>query len=79
MRKLTEPTRVVARNAWGGYSTTFHQEFEVEADDAGATRLHYLGHNHRSYAFTRADAGRVIVQMTDGKGWSCWSFKSGGT
>lgn len=77
MKKRNEPMRIVARNAWGRDAAALHQEFEVEVCDIGKTRPHYHGHNHRSYVFALADVGRVIVNMTDGTGWSCWAFKAG--
>ncbi|RQZ70140.1 hypothetical protein [Burkholderia sp. Bp9004] len=77
MKKLNEPKRIVARNAWGRDAAALHQEFEVEASDVGKARQHYLGHNYRSYVFALADVGRVFVNMTDGTGWSCWAFKAG--
>ncbi|KVH05324.1 hypothetical protein WS84_27705 [Burkholderia anthina] len=77
MKKLNEPMRIVASNAWGRDTAALHQEFEVEVCDIGILLPHYLGHNHRGYVFGLADVGRVIVNMTDGTGWSCWAFKPG--
>jgi hypothetical protein len=75
MKQLTEYVRVNATNAWGRPSTHMEAVFEIEASDVGVTRDHYLGHNHRSVVFSYGDVGRQIVNMRDGTGWTCWSFK----
>lgn len=74
MKQLTKPKKVTAKNGLGGYSTTMHTEFEVEATDVGSTRDNFLGYRHRSYQFQRSDVGRHIQVQTDGTGWTCWYF-----
>jgi hypothetical protein len=73
MKKITEPKRVTAANAWGRDATCTHQEFQVETDDVGKTREHFLGYNHRSYTFHHHDIGRHI-NVQSSPGWTCWYF-----
>jgi hypothetical protein len=77
MKPLTEKVWRVASNAWGRPSGAFHQDFEIEASDVGYNKPHMGGFNHNWHVFTQADVGRKINQMTDGTGWTCWSFSNG--
>lgn len=76
MKELGQRKYVVANNAWGRETRVWHQPFEVTQEDVGRTREHYLGYLHTTYTFTEKDVGRVIVVMTDDKGWTCWSFQN---
>lgn len=76
MKALTSPEWSNRRNAWGNFHDVCTQDFKVEPDDVGKTRLHYLGRDHRDYTFTSTDVGRTITVMTDKSSWTCWSFKT---
>lgn len=78
MKQIGETRKVTAPNALGQYSTCWHTTYEIEASDANVVRENYLGFRHRSLKFTRGDVGRSIIVMTDGTGWTCWSFKPSG-
>lgn len=73
MKAIGESYKVTAANAWGRNSTATHQKFEITEEDVGTTHSSYLGYGRNSYTFTRADVGRIIIVMTDGTGWTCWS------
>lgn len=77
MKKVTEPeTRNVA-NAWGQYSDTTCQEFEVEPSDVGHTRPDYRGEGYSKHKFTQADVGRRIQVLTKPpSAYTCWVFAS---
>ena len=75
MKQIGEPRTVRANNAWGKPTTTRHTTYEVENSDVGRFKDHYLGHNHLSYKFRLSDVGRQMIVMTDGTGWTCWSWK----
>lgn len=74
MKALDQPTLHEGTNGWGGTSRSYHQTFEVEASDVGATRENYRGFGHSSHKFTRTDVGKTIDVLTDGTGWMCWTF-----
>ena len=74
MKAIGEKYQVTAANGLGHDSTATHQKFEITEADVGHTRDNYLGYRHKYYKFTRADIGREIIVMTDGTGWTCWSF-----
>ena len=76
MKPITEPVTKNDRNAWGGYSAVTHQQFEIEECDVGKVRPDYLGQGHMSVQLTKDSVGAVIEVLTDGKGWTCWSFIS---
>lgn len=74
VKKRDEGRRVTAANALGKYTTCIHTHYEIELEDVGKVRDHYLGYKHKSLQLTRRDVGRTINVMTDGSGWTCWDF-----
>lgn len=74
MKPITERTHQHRTSAVGRDQDVFVQRFEVEASDVGHERQHYLGFNHRHHLMGKADVGRQIEVLSDGKGWTCWSF-----
>lgn len=74
MKQIGEPRKVTAPNALGKNSTCWHTTYEIEASDVNVVRENYLGFRHRSLKLTHEDVGRTIIVMTDGTGWTCWSF-----
>lgn len=73
MKARTEKKSRTAANAWGRDDTVDVQVFEVELEDVGRVREHYLGMNHRSHAFRMMDVGQQIEVMT-APGYTSWSF-----
>lgn len=77
MKAITEKQGRTAADAWGRDQYVYYQDFEIEEVDVGLTRHHYQGMNYASVQFRRSHVGQIITVMTDGKGWTCWSFKRG--
>lgn len=38
-------------------------------------KANYLGYNRPGLMIRRSDIGKQIIVMTDGTGWTCWSWK----
>lgn len=74
MRAISDPKKATRSNAWGRDVTVTEQYFQVEPEDVGKFRHHYLGYNHRSHRFTSEEVGCSIVVYTDGTGWTSWVF-----
>lgn len=75
MKHITAPRAVrKATNCTGPEQVFWDQTLEVEADDVGKARRHYLGHNRRTYIFVQSDVGRRITNTQQGSSYSCWSF-----
>lgn len=74
MKPITLPARVrKATNCDGPEQWFIDQDFEVEAEDVGKVRDHYLGYRHKSYTVRRDDVGRHLRVTTQGE-YRCWSF-----
>lgn len=78
MKAISEKKEFTAANGWGAMSTSLRQAFEVEKEDVGVTKEHYLGFDHSSYTFGSSDVGRVIEVITYATGVysTCWYFGS---
>lgn len=75
MKKIGEAQKVTAPNAWGRDSTAIHTTYEIEEQDVGRMKANYLGYNRPGLMIRRSDIGKQIIVMTDGTGWTCWSWK----
>jgi hypothetical protein len=74
MKALTEPVRLQKpTNCNGPLEWFIEQDFEIEAEDAGKPRDHYLGYKHKTYTILRSDVGRRI-RVTKQGDYSCWGF-----
>jgi len=75
MKQISEPVRVQKSTNCGGTDEWFLvQDFEVEPEDVGREKDHYLGYRHIIYRFRLADVGRQIQVTSQGGGYTCWSF-----
>lgn len=64
MKSVKEKELRFTANAWGLCEHVYYETFEVEAEDVGKTRSHYLGYCHKDYTFTTKDVGRNISVIT---------------
>lgn len=72
MKALTEPVWRNAKNAWGGYSNSSVQIFQVEETDVGLIKRHFGGHNHKEVRLTWEHVGEKIAVYRDNTNWTCW-------
>lgn len=77
MKLIGETETVTAPNAWGRNITATHTHYEVEQDDIGRARQHYLGYNNASYIFKPSDLGKTIDNMHY-EGFTSWCFLQDG-
>jgi hypothetical protein len=73
MKKLTEPTKHTAPNAWGRDTTDTRQAFMVEKEDVGCSRPDFGGQRQPAYTFKPSDVGRVVEVIT-APGYHSWYF-----
>jgi hypothetical protein len=74
MKAISEPVRIQKSTNCGGTNEWFlEQDFEVEPEDVGKEKDHYLGYRYSLYRFRQADVGRQI-QVTSQPGYTCWVF-----
>lgn len=76
MITVSDPVTEEVRTAWGRYSKVTRQELRVQPEDINTRKHHYLGYNYATYQFKPLDEGRHIIVYWDGKGWTCWVFRS---
>lgn len=77
MKKLNDPRKFTAPNAWGRDDTSLRQAFIIEPSDVGMLKADYGGHRQPARMISTSDVGRVIEVTTyPGQNYRCWSFGS---
>jgi hypothetical protein len=76
MKALGNKTWRNLPNAWGQYTDSAEQLFQIEQSDVGRIDRNHRGHDHSTYTFRASDVGRIIAVYTDHSNWTCWVFSS---
>jgi len=76
MKPLTGKEPISRRNALGHYRTLDSQRFEIEPSDINTVRANYLGFQYKTHRFKSDDVGRQLEVLSNGNGWTCWTFIS---
>ena len=74
MKTLTDRVQEVSTNERQARYDRWRQDFQIQAEDIGLEKVHFLGYGGRPYRFLTGDLGRKIRVYSGASGWTCWRF-----